>query len=167
MYISKTSGENLDLSDKNVMFSVLQQCPHILSQYFDLLTHSYFKDVMGPLFGVNCYWYRQEFAKSRGMVHWHGLCWRSDREPHNLLYEAVLNGLSDDDCAVKLSNWASAEMGMTASHPAGCDSLGNPRKEFWPPPEGTSPPINEDSNPLIQLLMDVSATQDSLLYDHF
>jgi hypothetical protein len=47
---------------------------------------------MSPAFGVSAYWYRQEFATSTGMVHWHvhwhGLCWRSDREPHNLLHNA-------------------------------------------------------------------------------
>lgn len=47
---------------------------------------------MGPVFGVESFWYRQEFAKSRGMIHWHGLCWRSDREPHVLLNEAIKMG---------------------------------------------------------------------------
>jgi hypothetical protein len=37
--------------------------------------------------------------KSMGMVHWYGLCWRSDREPHNLLHNAIEDGLSDPDCA--------------------------------------------------------------------
>jgi hypothetical protein len=55
----------------------------------DLRTQSYFKNVMSAAFSVSAYWYRQEFAKSRGMVHWHGLCWRSDREPHNLLHNAI------------------------------------------------------------------------------
>jgi len=33
---------------------------------------------MGPVFGVSAYWYRQEIAKSRGMVHWYGLRWRKE-----------------------------------------------------------------------------------------
>jgi hypothetical protein len=57
---------------KNTQSIVLQY----VAQYFDLWTQSYFKNVMSPAFGVSAYWYRQEFAKSRGMVHWHGLCWR-------------------------------------------------------------------------------------------
>lgn len=56
--------------------------------------------------------------------------------------------------------------GMTASHPAGCDLEGNPRKDLWPPPEGTSQPPPEELNPLVKLLMDVSVTQESLLEDH-
>ena len=51
---------------------------------------------MGPLFGVNSYWYRKEFAKSRGMVQWHSLCWCKDREPQNIMYEALKDGLSDE-----------------------------------------------------------------------
>ncbi len=61
---------------------------------------------MGPVFGVDTYWYRQEFAKSNGMVHCYGLCWRKDQQPHILLDEATKQGLSDDDCALTLSNWA-------------------------------------------------------------
>lgn len=80
MYISQTTGSSVDLNDKNILFKTLQENTHIVGQYFDLRTQSYFKNVMGPVFGVDSYWYRQEFAKSRGMVHWHGLCWRSDRE---------------------------------------------------------------------------------------
>jgi hypothetical protein len=76
---------------------------------------------MSPTFGVSAYWYRQEFAKSRGMVHWHGLCWGSDREPHNLLHNAIEDGLSDPDCANVLSQWATEQFGLRVSHPAGKD----------------------------------------------
>ncbi|XP_048590507.1 uncharacterized protein LOC125573780 [Nematostella vectensis] len=30
-----------------------------------------------------------EFAKSRGQIHWHQLSWREDRQPHELLHQAV------------------------------------------------------------------------------
>ncbi|KAK3104656.1 hypothetical protein FSP39_007268 [Pinctada imbricata] len=166
MYVEKVRGESIDLSDKNALFSILQEYPHVVSHYFDLRTQSYFKEIMGPVFGVDSYWYRQEFAKSRGMIHWHGLCWRTDREPHNLLHEATTEGLSEDECATRLAEWASSQFGLTACHPAGRDQEGNPKKNFWPPPEGTAPPPSDDSNPLIKLLMDVSSSQESLLEDH-
>ena len=101
---------------------------------------------MGPVFGVDSYCYRQEFAKSRGMVHWNGLCWRSDREPHDLLNSAISSGLSDEQCAEKLSVWASENFGLTASHPAGKDESGNPKRNLWPPPEGTTAPPTEEKN---------------------
>ena len=121
---------------------------------------------MSPAFGVSAYWYRQEFAKSRGMVHWHGLCWRSDREPHNLLHNAIEDGLSDPDCANLLSQWATEQFGLSASHPAGKDETGKPRKNLWPPPEGSAALPPEEKNPLIKLLMDVSMSQETLLEDY-
>jgi hypothetical protein len=117
---------------------------------------------MSPAFGVTSFWYRQEVAKSRGMVHWHGLCWRDGKKPHALLSKALEEGLSDEDCAKHLS-----EFGLTASHPAGKDENGNPNKiTFWFPPEGTAPLPPEEKNPLIKLLMDISSSQESLLEDH-
>ncbi|XP_053372848.1 uncharacterized protein LOC128546392 [Mercenaria mercenaria] len=118
---------------------------------------------MGPVFGVSDYWYRQEFAKLRGMVHWHGLCWRQDRQPHNLLHAAVQEGLSDSMCAERLAKWASSEISLSAMHPAGSDSHGHPRKNLWPPPEGSAPAPDEEKNPLVKLLMDVSSLEDYLL----
>lgn len=140
MYVLETTGSSVDLTDKNILFKTLQENAHIVAQYFDIRTQSYFKNVMGPVFGVKSYWYRQEFAKSRGMVHWHGLCWRSDRQPHELIHNAISSGLSDEQCAEKLSKWAADNFGMTASHPAGKDESGNPKKNLWPPPEGNADP---------------------------
>ena len=101
------------------------------------------------------------------MIHWHGLCWRADREPHNLLNNSVNEGFSDDECAEILSQWATENFRLTANHPAGSDEYGNPeKKQFWPPPEGTAQAPPEDKNPLIKLLMDVSSSQETFLEDH-
>jgi len=165
-YIKSTKGIEIDLNEKSKLFEAIQENGHLVGLYFDLRTQSYFNRVMSPVFNVNCYWYRQEFAKSRGMIHWHGLCWRNDREPHNLMSKALEDGLSDSECADKLAEWASSELGMFASHPAGNGDDGNPRKDLWPPPEGTAPAPPEEKNPLVKLLMDTSSSQDSLLEDY-
>lgn len=96
--------------------------------------------------------YRQEFSKSRGMVHWHGLCWRPNREPHYLLHDAVINGMSVDECASRLGEWAAHHFGMTAE---GCDLESNPSKELWTPPESTSLPQPKELNPLVKILIDI------------
>ena len=80
--------------------------------------------------GVDSFWYRQEFAKSRGMIHWHGLYWRADREPHSLLHEAYQSGLPDDEISQLLSNWAECQLQMSACHSAGSDENGEPRKDL-------------------------------------
>lgn len=95
-----------------------------------------------------------------------GLCWSSDRKPHNLLHNAVVHGLSDDKSASRLGEWAAHHFGMTAFHPAGCDLEGTPRKDLWPLPEGTSQPPPEEFNPLVKRLMGSSTTQESLLEYH-
>ena len=77
---------------------------------------------MSPAFGVTSFWYRQKFDKSRGMVHWHGHCWRDDKKPHALLSKALEEGLSDEDCAKHLSDRAFSEFGLIASHSAGKDA---------------------------------------------
>lgn len=166
IYTFETTGEKVDLSNRNVLFSALQANTHVVPHYFEQRTKNYFQEVMAPVFNVDTYWYRQEFAKSRGMIHWHGLCWRSDRKPHNLMSSLIEKGLADDDCAGHLSQWAKDNFGMTACHPAGKDENGNRRRDLWPPPEGTAPPPPDEKNPLLKLLMDVSDSQHSLLEDH-
>ena len=141
MYIKDTTGEDVDLDNHTVLFNALQENTHIIGKYFDLRTQSYFNDVMKTVFGVDPFWYRQEFAKSRGMIHWHGLCWRNDKQPHSIVNEALKIGLNESETADKLSEWAKNNFQMTASHPAGNDEYGKPCKDMWPPPEGTAPPL--------------------------
>jgi hypothetical protein len=129
-YIAKAKNIDVDLNDKSRLFEVIQANGYLVGHYFDLRTHAYFREVMGPVFNVECYWHRQEFANSRGMIHWHGLCWRKDREPRNLMHRALEEDLSDEECASRLAEWASNQLGLTASHPAGKDDSGNPRKDL-------------------------------------
>jgi hypothetical protein len=49
---------------------------------------------------------------------------------------------------------------MTTSHPAGKDTNGLPRKDIWPPLEGTTEYPPEKNNLLVKLLMDVRRSQD-------
>ena len=144
MYVKETSGSDVDLSGRTKIFETLPKNTHIVAQYFDLCTKSYFQNVMSTVFGIDSFWYRQEFAKSRGMIHWHGLRWRPDWEPHNLLFESVSQDLSNPEIAGRLAAWASEQFGMTACHPAGIDCDGNSRKDLWPPPEGIASVPPED-----------------------
>ena len=156
IYIKDTTGKETNPDDKSTLFQSLQEHTHIVADYFDKRTQNYFKEVIQPVFAVDTFWYRQEFAKSRGMIHWHGLCWRKYSEPHNLMFQSTQSCLSNDEIAVKLSDWACENFKMTASHPAGLDENGKSKKELWPPPEGTAEAPSEEKNPLYKLLMDVS-----------
>ncbi|CAC5370555.1 unnamed protein product [Mytilus coruscus] len=105
-------------------------------------------------------------AWSRGMIHWHGLCWRFDKEPYNLMHQAFMDGKTDEECAKLLSDWAKLQYKMTANHPIGLDGNRKPKKNLWPPPEGTAPAPPDEKNPLIKLFMDVSESQENILEDH-
>ena len=85
--------------DGNARFKAVQENTHVVVNYFDLRTQSYHEKVLKPVFGVSDYWYRYEFAKSRGQIHWHQLSWRDDRQPHQLLHEAREDGCDDEEYA--------------------------------------------------------------------
>lgn len=77
------------------------------------------------------------------------------QEASQFLTRCCINGLSVDECASGLGEWAAHHFGMTAFHHAGCDLEGNPSKEMWTPPESTSLPQPEELNPLVKILIDI------------
>ena len=163
-YVESANGKTIET--KGDLYEAIQRNSHLVTHYFDLRTRSYFKHIMANIFGIKSYWYRYEFTPSRGMIHWHGMGWREDRQPHQLLYDCLQNNMNDRDMARELSMWAESVFGMTASHPAGVDAFGQPRTDMWPAPEGTAPPIPEEKNPLVKLLCEAATTQGELLNDH-
>ena len=97
-YILQTTGEEVNLAeDNNARFKAVQENTHVVVKYFDLRTQSYHEKVLKPVFVVSDYWYRYEFVKSRGQIHWHQLSWRDDRQPHQLLHEACEHGCDDEE----------------------------------------------------------------------
>ena len=166
-YILQSTGEEVNLAeDSNARFKAVQENTHVVVSYFDLRTQAYHEKVLKPVFGVSDYWYRYEFAKSRGQIHWHQLSWRDDRQPHQLLHEAREDNCSETEYAARLSQWADENFAMTALHPAGSNEEGQPRKDLWPPPEGAADPISTDRDPLVKMLMEIAASQDAILEDH-
>ena len=49
MYCLETTGSEVDLGDRDVLFATLQCSTHVVAHYFDLRT-TYFNKVMAPLF---------------------------------------------------------------------------------------------------------------------
>ena len=116
-YILQTMRVEVNLAeDSNTRFKAVQENTHVVVSYFDLRTQSYHEKVLKPVFGVSDYWYRYEFAKSRGQIHWHQLSWRDDRQPHQLLHEAREDGCGHDEYAARLSQWADENFAMSALH---------------------------------------------------
>ena len=90
-YTLQISGREVDLAeDISSHFKAVQENTHVVVKYFNLCTQCYHEKVLKPVFGVCDYWYRYEFAKSWGQIHWHQLSWRDDRQPHQLLLIRLL-----------------------------------------------------------------------------
>ena len=102
-YILQSSGEEVNLAENsNARFKAIQENTHVVVSYFDLRTQSYHDlKVLKAVFGVSDYWYRYEFARSRGEIHWHQLSWREDRQPHQLLHEAREEGCDENEYAAR------------------------------------------------------------------
>ena len=156
--ILQTTGEVSLAEDSNARYKAVQENTYGVVKYFDLPTQSYHDKVLKPVFGVSDYWYRYEFAKSRGQIHWHQLGWREDRQAHELLNQA-----REDECAAKLNQWVDENLSMRALHPAGSDEEGKPRKDLWPLPEGSADPLPNDQDPLVKMIMNTASTQEAIL----
>ena len=101
-YILQTTGREVNLAeDSNARFKAVQENTHVIVSYFDLRTQCYYEKVLKPVFGVSDYWYRYEFAKSRGQIHCHQLSWRDDRQPSQLLHETREDVVDDDEYAAR------------------------------------------------------------------
>ena len=78
------------------------------------------------------------------------------------MHEGRGDGCDEDEYAARLSQWAA----ITASHPAGSDEEGQPRKDLWPAPEGLAVQISDERDPLVKMLLEIAATQNAILEDH-
>ena len=165
-YILQTTGEEVNLAEDS--FKAVQENAHVhvVVSTFDLRTQSYHEKVLKPVFNVSNYWYRYEFAKFRGQIHWHQLSWRDERQPHQLLHEVREDDCDKDEYAARLSQWADENFTMTALHPAGSDEEGQARNDLWSPPEGSADPISDERDPLVKMLLEIAATQNAILEDH-
>jgi hypothetical protein len=139
----ETTGSDLDFGCKYVLFKALQENTHVVAKYFDLRTQSYFKNVMGPVFGVDSFWYRQEFAKSK--VWCTGIAFLREQIENLIIFCITLSQLAyltnypQKNCQSGLK-----KTGLTASHPAGKDKNGTPKTDYWRPSEGSAPPPPEE-----------------------
>ena len=76
----------------------------------------YLTAVLTPVFGVHHYWYRFEFAKSRGQIHFHLCAVCADKLPRRLLHK--MEGGESKEVAGALAKWAWGTLSLTALRPA-------------------------------------------------
>jgi hypothetical protein len=133
--ILQAEGFQLDLidRDKHLRSKYVKKYSGLVCEYFEKRTMDFVENVLKKNYGISDYYIRYEFAKSRGMIHFHMLVWREDMRPHSLynsedILAADLDGCGLDSLQTVLASWLK-EIGMTANHPG-------TGQEEWPPPEG-------------------------------
>ena len=110
-------------------FMTLQRCINAMlapvNELFEARTTSWFKHVIVAGLGITDYYYRYEFAKSRGAAHWHALGWAPDAvgDLHASLDEvtsAVYNGPVTKDGLHAMEMRAANSMCAAARESFGC-----------------------------------------------
>ena len=96
--------------------TLLNECSLVVQEHFQLRVETWLKCVGKPVFGIDHYWVRFEFAPGRGQIHAHLLAVSNHME----VYEGCYQDLQDpsdgeEKRALRLAKWASTRYGMTAS----------------------------------------------------
>lgn len=162
LYVTETQGEAAahGLDEPSKRRRTLNQHGHLIAEWFTARTANYVETVMKGLLGVDKYYWRFEFAKSRGAIHFHGLFWvtrGAEVTAITIKLEEMLQALSAQAQAghipheyaqllalgqrraagANLGKLARQIFGMTASHPEADNDM-------WPPPEGHGCPPSTD-----------------------
>ena len=109
-----------------------------------------------PVFGVKRYWYRYEFAKSRGQIRFHMFAIYGDKHPRRLLRE--LRGGCAQEEADALATWAWGSLALSAPHPASTP-VGEPDIARARAPDGAWVPP-KDSNAAGLLLREATSFRE-------
>ena len=89
----------------------------LVHQFSQVSLDLYINEVAIPVFGVKNYWYRFEFVKSRGQIHFRMFSIRAGKQPRRLLHEIKNGGAPEKEEA--LAKWARGSLSLTAMRPAG------------------------------------------------
>ena len=130
-------GLPVDGKNHNKLRNILIDYTCIVNQFFVIRTNGWFEIVLRQGLGIDDYWYRFEFAKSRGAIHFHGLLFskmKSDYIHKKLDRIMNLNNLKlikevEKEISIDITESSKFELvNITALHPSG-RQRSNPEKE--------------------------------------
>ena len=121
------AGQDPTKDQGNVVYKYLQRFTSILNHVFVQRTATWFHEMLQGALGIMDYWYRFEFAKSRGAIHFHALIFKPD--PNNQVGAFVNRALHatnmqqlkelEDDMAGEVAAAIAQLAACSALHPAG------------------------------------------------
>ena len=121
-------GESVPVKYNALLRNILRKYTSFVNVYFTIRTRAWFTIVLKGGLGITDYWYRFEFAKSRGAIHFHSLIYATDvandihSKLNRCLTAANFASLEDieDEVAVEIAEYLRSRfISITALHPAG------------------------------------------------
>ena len=145
-------NKDIDIDDttskaaQTIKFKLVNQYSAVVQEYFQKKAESYLATVGHEHLGIQHYWGRYEFAKSRGQIHMHLLgITKPDMNP---------NKYCRHDDAAGLQKWAQEKFGLSAIHPSSDENKKVDIKNI-PPPEGTFEFAKKHNHPCRFRLLDM------------
>ena len=133
--IKRLAEGNVEADGRSgVVHKVLLQNSVLINQVFVLRTKAWFGEVLGKAIGIEDYWYRFEFAKSRGAIHFHAILYKASAAVHihalldRALAAANMEQLEEEETKVASELpvvLADVLLPLTALHPAGRQRSGD------------------------------------------
>jgi len=121
-------GELVPQHLKHSVHKAIIHTPQVINHYFTLRTESWFNIVLKDVYGIDEFWYRYEFAKNRGQIHYHSLLFNmlKGKELHAWLDPCLRSKTMDDlkkaeaTAALNFEKHLIEEFGkdINGSHPA-------------------------------------------------
>lgn len=170
--IYDSTGEVVDLrTNFSRAYTAVNEYAVIVVQFFQLRMEAYCETILKEQLGIHHYWFRYEFAKSRGQIHWHLFGIRGDREPSLRLHQAkqelgaavegggMTQADADQELARRLASWCHDALELTATHPA-TSSDGHLDLSRVRSPHGTWEPPADRSSAIQHTFGQCSSEQD-------
>jgi hypothetical protein len=121
-------GDKTNAEQGRLVYKYLQRYTAIINHVFILRTNAWFELVLKQGVGITDYWYRFEFAKSRGAIHFHALLFKTDasKKIGNIVNQALaaanlehLEGVEAEIARRLPDVFAEHLVPLTCMHPAG------------------------------------------------
>lgn len=109
----------------------------VIQEYFQARVEIFLETVGKSVLGIEHYWVRYEFAKSRGQIHAHLLAICNKKVQEGILGPLATFRHNKEKQAKSVEEFVSKTFGLTAIHPAS-DCEGKLKVELVGPPEGTA-----------------------------
>ena len=98
--------------------TILNEYSHVVQEYFQKRVKTWLSAVGKPIFDIEHYWARYEFAPGRGQIHTHMLCILKNNAIHELCYHHLKNKIHGEKKRAEcLARWANSKFGLTAEMP--------------------------------------------------